>query len=383
MRIKAVIHLGRFRRNVRRIRTLLHAVQPNAALCGVVKADAYGHGAVPIARAALEAGARYLAVACAAEGLELRRAGIRAPILVLSPPEAGDMDAVCNADLGLYTGDAGIIREAAHSAKRTGKRLSLHLTIDTGMGRSGCRPEEAAHIARLIAAEPVLELAGTATHFSSADSGSGDDTAWAYTQFERFKEAVSAIKREGIHPGKLHAANSGALLFHPASYLDMVRCGIMLYGYQPRLDLSKTILLEPVMELSSTISYVKSVKKGDTISYGRTWTVPHDTNIAAVPFGYGDGLPQKLDGSYGVTVKNKVYPIIGSIYMDSFMIDIGSNTDIVRGDPVTVFGVPSRGGEQPLVFPAPDDGPTQKLDRVLYEITSCLTKRVPKVYVED
>jgi alanine racemase len=160
----------------------------------------------------------------------------------------------------------------------------------------------------------------------------------------------------------------------------MVRCGIMLYGYQPKLDLPQTMALEPVMELEGAISYIKSVKKGETISYGRSWTVRQDTSIAFAPFGYGDGLPQKLDGSYGVTIKEKVYPIIGEIYMDSFMIDIGLHSGIARGDPVTVFGAPSAG---PLVFPAPDDGSPQKLDRVLYDMTCCLTRRVPRVYVAD
>jgi alanine racemase len=381
MRVKALIHLGRLRRNAGRIVDLIRRIRPGAVLCAVVKADAYGHGAVPAAVAAAAGGAHSLAVSSVAEGLELREAGVTLPILVLSPPDTADLGAACRAGLSLCVGDPGIIREAARAADSSGKRLSLHLDIDTGMGRSGCRPEDAVRAARLIKAGPFLELAGTSTHFSCAESDSGEDIAWTNIQLAQFKEAVEAIRRDGINPGILHAANSGALLFHPAACFDMVRCGIMLYGYQPKLDLSRTIALEPVMEILSTVLYVKSAGKGETVSYGRSWTVTHDTNLAAVPFGYGDGMPLNLDGVYHIAVKDKLYPIVGSIYMDSFMIDAGANTGIARGDPVTIFGAAS--GKQALVFPAPADGTPQKLDRVLYEITCCLTKRIPKVYVED
>jgi alanine racemase len=332
-----------------------------------VKADAYGHGAAPVARAALEAGVQYLAVATVDEGLELRAAGIEAPILLLSIPLPGELPAMAAGDLSPLIGDKEYAEAAALAAEQAGKRLSVHLKVDTGMGRVGCPPEAAAELAACIAARPSLKLAGTATHLAVADSPAEADRAYTGEQLARFRAAAGGIRRAGLDPGLLHAANSGAVIFHEDAYFDMVRPGILLYGYGAA---GKTPEVEPVMELVTQISYIKQVKAGETVSYGRTWTAPRDTVIATLPVGYGDGLPRRLSGNFSVRIQDAMYPLAGRICMDQCMVDLGPGTDIRRWEPVTVFG-----GDAPSAADI-----AAQLGTISYEITCGINKRVPREY---
>jgi alanine racemase len=332
-----------------------------------VKADAYGHGAVPVATAALKAGVQYLAVATVDEGIELREAGITVPVLLLSIPLPDELPAVAAHNLSPLIGDREFAEAAALAARQAGKRLSVHLKVDTGMGRVGCSPEEAAELAACVAASPFLALEGTATHLAVADSPAEADRAYTQEQLARFRTAAEGIRRAGFDPGLLHAANSRAVIFHEDSWFDMVRPGIILYGYGAP---GRTPEVEPVMELVTRIVFLKRVKAGETVSYGRTWTAPGDTVIATLPVGYGDGLPRRLSGNLSVRIRDAMYPLAGRICMDQCMVDLGPDTDIRRWEPVTIFG-----GDAPSAADL-----AARLGTIPYEITCDINKRVPREY---
>jgi alanine racemase len=363
---RVIIHLDRLGRNIDAVRARI-GLHPH--ICLPVKADAYGHGAVPVARAALESGVRYLAAATVDEGIELREAGIEAPILLLSPPLPEEFPAVAAHSLCPLIGDRECVEAAARAAEQAGKRLPVHLKVDTGMGRVGCLPEEAAELAACIASHPSLEYAGTATHLAASDSPAAADVRYTKEQLARFGAAVEGIRRSALNPGLLHAANSGAVIFHEDAWLDMVRPGILLYGYAGRAA-PGVIRAEPVMELVTQIVFIKRVKAGETVSYGRIWAAPRDTVIATIPVGYGDGLPRRLSGNFSVRIRDAMYLLVGRICMDQCMVDLGPDTDIRRWEQVTVFG-----------GAAPDAADmAERLGTIPYEITCGINKRVPRVY---
>ncbi|MFP3090177.1 alanine racemase [Treponema sp. TIM-1] len=362
---KAIIHLDRFCRNMQGVR---ERIGPKPRICVPVKADAYGHGAVRIAGAALEAGAGFLAVATVGEGAELRNAGIGAPILLLSLPLPEELPEVVSLGLIPLVSDRDFIREAAGAAQKAGKPLEVHLKIDTGMGRLGCSPGEAPELAGCIVREKYLRLGGTATHLAVSDSSAPADRAYTKEQIARFREGVEGIRRAGFEPGIVHGANSGGVVFHEDSWFDMVRPGILLYGYSPGPG---TPEVTPVMELRTRVSCIKPVKKGETVSYGRTWTAPQDTMIAILPVGYGDGLSRGLGGNFSVTIRGRRCPLVGRICMDQCMVDLGPEPEIRRWEEVTVFG--------PETLTAADMAAV--LGTIPYEITCNINKRVPRIYL--
>jgi alanine racemase len=320
-----------------------------------------------MARAALEAGAGYLAAATVGEGTELREGGVTGPILLFSVPLIEEIPQLVSGRLIPLAADREFIAALAAAAEREGVRLPVHLKVDTGMGRIGCRPEEAAELGRYIQSLKSLEYAGTATHLAVSDSAAGEDLRYTREQLARFREAVESLKQAGVDPGVVHAANTGGVVFHEESWFDMVRPGILLYGYAPEGSALQT---EPVMELVSRITFIKRIKKGESVSYGRTWTAPEDRIIATIPLGYGDGFPRALGGNHRVYIRGRPYPLAGRICMDQCMIDLGAGTDIGRWEEVTVFG-----------GAAPGAGCVAKqLGTIPYEITCNIKKRVPRVY---
>jgi alanine racemase len=350
-------------------------IGPGRRICVPVKADAYGHGAVPLARAALDAGASFLAVSTVEEGAELRDAGIDAPILLLSIPLPEELAGIVSCKLIPLVGDGDFVRDLAAAAERAGEPLTVHLKVDTGMGRIGCRPREAAELASCIAGFRTLKLGGIATHLAVSDSPDRAAVSDTKEQLARFTDAVEDIRRRGIDPGIVHAANTGAVAFHEDAWFDMVRPGILLYGYAP--EGAEAILpVQPVMELTTQIVFIKTVKKGETVSYGRTWTAERDTRIATIPVGYGDGLPRRLSGNFSVVVNGDRYPLAGRICMDQCMIDLGpelpGDAEIRRWDTVTVFGGTACSAGDIAA----------KLGTIPYEITCGVNKRVPRVYVD-
>jgi alanine racemase len=360
----AVIHLDWFCQNLRGVR---EKIGPKPRICVPVKADAYGHGAVRIARAALDAGAAWLAVAAVSEGAELREAGIDAPILLLSLPLPEELPEVVSLGLVPLVSDRDFIREAARAARNARKNLEVHLKIDTGMGRLGCSPEEAADLVAYIAREKRLVLGGTATHLAVADSSAPEDAAYTKKQLIRFRLGLEGIRRAGFDPGIIHGANSGGVVFHEDSWFDMVRPGILLYGYCPGPGAPE---VWPVMELRSRITFLKKIRAGEAVSYGRTWTAPRDTVIATLPVGYADGLFRGLSGKISVAVRGRRYPLVGRICMDQCMADLGPDPEVCRWEEVTVFG--------PGTQTAADMAAV--LGTIPYEITCAVNKRVPRVY---
>ncbi|MDR0410665.1 MAG: alanine racemase [Treponema sp.] len=365
---QAVIHIDRFKKNIALVQEKVGACQGGCLLLAPVKADAYGHGAVPLAYAALDVGCSYLAVATVDEGAELRRMGISTPILLLSPPLPQELTAVVSLDLMPLVSDIEFAELLARAAK--GRRLSVHLKIDIGMGRLGCRPEDVAALAQFVDSQPYLEIAGTASHLEVSDSLNPDDVAHTCRQIEEFQSIVEVIKRSGIDPGIVHIAASGGILLHTEACFDMVRPGILLYGYAPSPSLND-FPVQPVMELRSNIVLIKRVKKGESISYGRTWTATEDTVVGTIPVGYGDGLPRLVSGRHSVLIRGKRRPLVGRICMDLCMVDLGKDSDIERWEEVIIFGAkPALSAEDIAVA----------VGTIPYEITCNINKRVPRVY---
>jgi alanine racemase len=343
-----------------------------------VKADAYGHGAVPVAEEALKSGVEYLAVATVDEGIELREAGISSPVLLFSQPIREELVAAARARLVPFIGDAEAAEIFAAAAEKVMKdeagaeRRRVFVKIDTGMGRMGCRPEEAPGLAAFIAGLPALEYAGTATHLAVSDSADAESAAYTRLQIERLKTAVEAIRGRGVNPGIVTSANTGATVSYPEAWFDMARPGILLYGYPPD-GVEPRLPMRPVMELETAVVAIKRIRRGESVSYGRTWTAPQDTTIGILPIGYGDGLPRKLSGNLSVIIGKKSYPVAGRICMDQCMVDLGSAPDVERFATVSVFGGGLAGSLDAAEI-------ARRTGTIPYEITCGINKRVPRVY---
>lgn len=361
-------------------------------MCVAIKADAYGHGAVQCAKVALECGVDYFAVSIINEGIQLREAGIKCPILVLSLCSPDEMDALVENDLTPLVFDEEYITGIAVSCLRLGKKdFPVHLAVDTGMGRIGCLPEESAFYAKMIEDTKVLQLGGMCTHFAVGDSLDADDIEYTKMQFERFLFATEQVKKLGIDPGIRHCANSALTLNNPEMHLDMCRPGIICYGYYPG-DLTceyfskkdEEIELKPVMALVSKVVAIRKFGIGHSISYGRTWTSSRETDIGVIPIGYDDGLFRRFnqthEGGEGsglkVAINGKAYPIRGRICMDQCMVDVGKMSEVKRWDEAVIFGPENSGALQSA------EDIARATNTISYEITCGISKRVPRVYIE-
>jgi alanine racemase len=343
-RALATIDLGALERNCARL---------PAPLCAVVKADAYGHGIGPAARAAIEGGASWLAVATAAEAAALREHGLGVRILVMGALTPDELRACedAEADVVAWTD------EVADSASR------VHVKLDTGMGRLGTKDREQA--LRLAAGPSV---AGLMTHFATADEV-GDDLFPA--QLEAFQGFVDEVGRDDV---VAHAANSAAALRDPASHFDMVRCGIAIYGMDPFHEDPATRDLEPVLSLRSWVSAVRRFESGDSAGYGRRWTADQPTWVATVPIGYGDGWRRALTNDCDVLIGNRRHPLVGTVSMDNVTVALGPDTDVHVGDEAVLIG--SQGEERILA-----EEVARRLGTINYEITCGLSARVPREHV--
>jgi len=381
MRTKAIIHLDNFIDNLNSVKA---RIGENRLICVPVKADAYGHGAVKIAKTSIDGGAHCLGVSAVSEGTKLRKGGIKAPILIFSQPHPDEIENIINDDLTPFISDADFSSVLSEKAKTRNINVSVHLKIDTGMGRIGCSANESLSLARHITSCPCLKLAGIATHFAAADSTDSENVKYTMMQLNRFKKAVGAIKANGINPGIIHAANSGAVILHPESWLDMVRPGIFLYGYKTAeekdmpLSYQKKLLkpgilkAKPVMELRSAVTLIKKIKKNESVSYGRTWTACEDTVIAVLSAGYADGFPRLAGIKWKVKINEKTFPVIGRITMDQCIVNLGENSGVNRWDEAVIFG-----------GSASDASALAKAAKTIpYEITCNINKRVPRVYVK-
>jgi alanine racemase len=364
----AEVDLGAVRDNVRAVAA---HVAP-AEVIVVVKADGYGHGAVPVSWAALNAGACALAVALVEEGVKLRDAGIEAPVLVLSEPVAEAAETVVHRRLTpvVYTAPGIEALAKAASAVGPGAPVDVHLKVDTGMHRVGCRPEDAVDLARQIRAQQELRLAGTLTHLAAADEPEREHTAY---QLERFRRVLVELRAAGIEPGTVHTCNTaGALTVRDGRY-DAVRVGIGAYGIEPAPALAGTVALRPALSVKARVSFVKQVPAGVGVSYGLRYETPRATRLATVPIGYADGVPRALGERGGeVLVHGQRCPIAGTITMDQLMVDVG-DLPVQAGDEVVLLG------EQGRARVAASEW-AERVGTIPYEIVCGIGPRVPRRY---
>ncbi len=354
-------------------RWLVAAIAP-AQLCAVVKAFGYGHGPVRAAEAAVAGGATWLAVATVEEGVQLRQAGITEPVLLLSEPVPAAMADVVAWGLTptLYTEGGADAAARAVGAYGLRGRLPVHVKVDTGMHRVGAHPDQAVAVAAGVAARRELELQGLCTHFAVADE---PDDPFTKQQLERFHDVADRLAVRGVVPALLHAANSAGAIAFPESRLDMVRCGIALYGLAPAPELAPRCAgLRPAMAVKARVSFVKRVAAGERISYGLQYRLERPATVATVPMGYADGVPRRLSALGGrVAIGGKLRPIAGTVTMDQITVDCGDD-DVAVGDEAVLIG---RQGDVEVT--AWDWA--ERLGTIAYEVVCGISSRVPRDYV--
>ena len=373
----AQINLDALNNNIRQIKSI---VKPSAKLCAVVKADCYGHGYAYTAAEMSEAGADWFAVSNLAEALQLRRVGIRKPVLILgyTPPEKA-AQLVYN-DISQAVFSAEYAEALSSYAAKHGVQVNAHVKIDTGMSRIGFVYHDSVEdypvldeIAR-VCALPGLKPEGIFTHFSSADAEKGE--LFTRLQYDLFLSAARRLEQRGVCFELRHCANSAAILQYPEMDLDMVRAGIILYGHYPSESVARRIQLLPVMELKSVISMVKTVSEDTPVSYGRTFHTRGDTRIATVPIGYADGYPRLLSNKAEMLVAGRRAKVLGNVCMDQTMLDVTNIPEAEAGLQITVFG-----SEHGAFLPVEELAAYSGL--INYEILCGLSRRVPRVYIKN
>lgn len=366
VRICAKINKNAIKHNIEQIRKI---TPEGVKLMPVIKADGYGHGALTMALETLPY-ADYFAVAIFEEALELRQNGISTPILLLGHSLKDCYEDAIENDITLTVLSKDEAEEISKTAVLLGKKAKIHIAIDTGMSRIGFFPnEESADIIMEISKLSNIFLEGIFTHFSTADEA---DAAFTKEQLSRFVMFKNLLEERGVDISIYHTSNSAAIMQHGDSIFDMVRPGIILYGLYPSDEVNKaTIDLMPVMELHSHVAYVKTIKKGDSISYGRTFTAQKDMKIATIPVGYADGYPRLLSNKGRVIINGCYAPITGRICMDQFMVDVSHIENVKVGDKVVLMG---RDGE---LFISADEI-AEYAQTINYEIVCGISKRVPR-----
>jgi alanine racemase len=362
------VDLAAVRHNVAR----LAEVAGGADVCAVVKADAYGHGAVPVARAALEAGATWLGVALVEEGRVLREAGIDAPVLLLSEPPLEAAAALVDADLTPVVYRPEMLDALDAVAADRGTHVAVHVKADTGMGRVGARPEDWDAVLRHAVAAPHLDVTGLLTHLACADEPERTVTAEQLAAFDRFLDLARELR---ITPRWVHTANTAATLLHPGAHRDLVRPGIGVYGLSPDVAVDAAAHgLRPVASLVSEVSFVKRVPAGTPISYGHRFEAPAQGWVATVPIGYADGVPRRLTGVGEVLLGGCRRPIAGTVTMDQVLVWCGDDAPAI-GDEVVLIG--RQGGDELRV-----EDWAAHLGTITYELTAQLTARLPRRHVD-
>jgi len=366
------INVDNARFNIEGIRK---AIGPDRKIMVSVKANAYGHGAIEISRLAEKTGVDWLGVATVPEGIELRQAGIQLPILKLSPAFPAAMEAAIEHNISLTICDKDNIDQLDATCARLDKSLNVHMKIETGMGRIGVAIEEAVQLAEYVENKcPHLNLEGISTHLPVSEES---DQNYTLDQVNRFKTVIDQINLSiGRKVHLTHCSNSGAILGHPYSWLDMVRPGIMVYGYYPGDDALRSIPLKPVLSFVTMVSFLKKVKAGTTIGYGRTWTAPEDTWIATISAGYADGFNRLFSNKGRVLIKGRSYPIVGRVCMDQSMVNLGPATEVEVGDEVVLIG---KSGKEVITC----EEWAKQLNTITYEITCQINARVDRIVIHD
>ena len=358
----AEIDLEALDHNIRQIQRRVGSAQ----IMAVVKANAYGHGAVGVARGALAAGATHLGVACVDEGVQLRRAGIDAPVVLLGYLAPWEAARAVRHELTPSVTTEETSQALAKACAQNGVELDVHLKIDTGMGRFGLSPEEAPGFARFLQTLPGLNITGVYTHYATADEA---DKSFTQRQFRTFMAVVDQL------PGPLlrHVANSAAVADLPEMALDMVRPGIALYGCYPSQHVGRELDLQPVLALKSYVDRVHTLAVGETVSYGRTWTAKRDSRVALIPCGYADGLPRLASNKGAVLVRGQRAPIVGRICMDQHVVDVTDIPGVSVHDEAVIIG---RQGEERISV----EEVAAHADTISYEVLCGISARVPREF---
>jgi alanine racemase len=365
---KIEIDLKALEENFRAIREKVPSV---VKMLGVVKADGYGHGAVPVARRLESAGAHYLGVATSDEGIELRDNGITLPILIMGGLMPWDETATLwERQLTPVLADFDGLRRLAQDAKEREAPINAHIKIDTGMGRLGFSLDEVETLARTLKAAQYVRVEGVMSHFACSEQRD----AYGMTQINRFSEAARFLKSHAILPTLLHMANSGAVHRYPEAYFNMVRLGIMLYGSYPDSSLADTIRLRPVMKLASRVAYVKLFPPQSALSYGRTFVTERETKVACIAAGYADGVPRALSNKGAVLVQGRRCPIVGRVCMDWLLADVTDLPVVAPGEEAVLLGV---AGTDAITA----DEIARHVGTIPYEILCAISRRTRRDYV--
>ncbi len=371
-RVYLRIDLDRICSNVQEI---IKKVGNDTKVMPVVKADAYGHGAIEVTKALSEIGAYGFAVATVGEALALRRAGITKPILILDFVFPNQFETIIRNDIMLTVFQYGIAKSLNETAKMMGTTAHIHLKIDTGMGRIGYIPnDESVEEIRKIATLSNIEIDGIFTHFACADMA---DKTSMNTQLKRFEDFTQKLEALDIKIPIKHVCNSAAITDMNSGFLNMVRSGIITYGLYPSDEVNQNSLdIKPAMELHSVVINVKTIQKGDTVSYGSTYVAEKPTVVATIPVGYADGYPRQLSNRGSVLIHGKRAKIVGRVCMDQFMVDVTDIDDVLIGDNVTLVG---KDGDD--FISCEEIGEIS--GRFNYEFLCCITRRVPRVYIRN
>jgi len=357
----AEINLGALAGNIKRIKKTLRG---KARFMAVVKANGYGHGSVDVSRAALGAGADCLGVASLKEALEIRNAGIRSPLLILSESEPDSAHDLVRAGVSQTVYTSRLAEALSRAAAKSGKKVSVHLKVDTGMGRVGVTVPEAAKLYGKMKELPGLNIDGIFTHFAIADDISSGYTA---AQLETFRKVINEIGDGRVK----HCANSAATLYYPETHMDMVRVGLAMYGLSPRRD-GAAVDLEPALTFKTKVMFIKKVPAGTRLSYGSTHITDRETRIATLPVGYADGYSRALSNRGHVLIRGKRYPVVGRVCMDLTLVDIGKDK-VEVGDEVVLIG--AQGGEKVSA-----DEIADIMGTINYEVVCGIGKRVERIY---
>lgn len=366
----AKVNISNFLHNLAEVKKLT-----GRKICMAAKADCYGHGTGMLVKAGADAGLLDAAgVADISEAVIMRELGISIPILLFRGGLAEDLHKLALYGIQPFVSDMGYIKAVEQAAAESGKKIKVHLKIDSGMSRAGCSVREALTLARYITESCFLELEGICTHLAVSDSFTHECVSDTKKQIRIFGETLNELQRAGIKAGVVHCAASGAILSYPETYYDMVRPGILLYGYPPSRECGGKLDLRPVMDFISHVILVKRIRKGEKVSYGFTWQAMQDTTVAVIGAGYADGFNRLLSNQGKICINGTAYPVAGRVCMDQFMVNLGDNPENVKaGDEAVLFG----NGENAMdAFDAAD-----KCNTISYELLCNINKRVPRIYV--
>lgn len=377
---KAIIYTENLKNNIVEIKKCL---SPQTKLCIAVKADSYGHNAILTSKLAEEAGVEFLAVATVDEGIELRNAGIKCNILLLSICIPEEYESLFKYEITPLIFDLENIKNLSDAADKffnNNTKFKVQLAVDTGMGRIGCYPDEAGEQAQVINNSNHLILSGMCTHFAVSDSLDKENIEFTNKQYENFEKAIENVKNKGIDPGICSCSNSAAIMNNKNMHINMVRAGIITYGYYPDditkeylKSVNKDIELKPILSLETKVVAIRHFKKGQSISYGRTYVCENDTDIAILPIGYADGLLRRFSPGLCVTINGKNYPVRGRICMDQCMVELGKNHNVKLWDKVLIFG-PKESGALNTADDLAKIGNT-----ISYEVLTSISKRIERV----